>query len=147
MSSTTILILVGLPVGAMMLGFIAITFAAGHAARSSVRPVKGAPGGPPSPEAFTRAQALLDRGKKIEAIKLIRDDTGMGLKEAKDYAEAMQDGRIPGPPAASPHGAGLLSERVRAFRDAGDRDSAVALVQAETGMNREEAVRFVDALD
>lgn len=35
--------------------------------------------------------SLLREGKKIHCIKAIRDDTGMGLKEAKDYAERLQD--------------------------------------------------------
>lgn len=33
---------------------------------------------------------LLRQGKKIEAIKLYRERTGLGLKEAKDAVEAMQ---------------------------------------------------------
>ncbi len=36
---------------------------------------------------------LLTEGKKIEAIKLIREMTGLGLKEAKDAAEAMEAGQ------------------------------------------------------
>jgi len=36
---------------------------------------------------------LADDGKKIEAIKLYREETGLGLKEAKDAVEAyMSDG-------------------------------------------------------
>ena len=33
------------------------------------------------------ARRLLHAGKLIEAIKLVRERTGMGLKEAKDYVE------------------------------------------------------------
>src|SRR6266545_736913 len=33
--------------------------------------------------------ALLARGNKIAAIKRVRELTGLGLKEAKDYVEAM----------------------------------------------------------
>jgi len=32
---------------------------------------------------------LLHAGKLIEAIKLVRERTGMGLKEAKDYVERL----------------------------------------------------------
>jgi ribosomal protein L7/L12 len=35
-------------------------------------------------------QALRE-GKKIEAIKLFKDETGLGLKESKDIIEAMQN--------------------------------------------------------
>jgi ribosomal protein L7/L12 len=37
-----------------------------------------------------RIQALLAAGNKIEAIKVYREMTGLGLKEAKDAVEAMQ---------------------------------------------------------
>ena len=32
-------------------------------------------------------RSLIEQGRKIEAIKMIRDITGAGLKEAKDMAE------------------------------------------------------------
>jgi len=34
----------------------------------------------------------MQRGRKIEAIRLLRDHTGMGLKEAKEAVEASADG-------------------------------------------------------
>jgi ribosomal protein L7/L12 len=34
-------------------------------------------------------QVLLAQGKKIEAIKRVRELTGLGLKEAKDYVERL----------------------------------------------------------
>ena len=40
-----------------------------------------------SPEA--EIVALLQQGRKIKAIKLYREQTGLGLKEAKDAVEAM----------------------------------------------------------
>jgi ribosomal protein L7/L12 len=41
-------------------------------------------------ESFERELiALLDQGQKIEAIKLYRECTGLGLKEAKDAVEAI----------------------------------------------------------
>ena len=36
----------------------------------------------------TRVCQLADEGKKIEAIKVHREETGVGLKEAKDAIEA-----------------------------------------------------------
>lgn len=96
-----------------------------------------------SEQATARVRALMSQGQKIQAIKLVREETRMGLKDAKDYVEAMAAGRIaPGLP-----GGGPLSERVRSFKAAGDPASAVALVRAETGMTQSEAERFVDALD
>jgi ribosomal protein L7/L12 len=50
-------------------------------------------------ESFERELiALLDQGQKIEVIKLYRERTGVGLKEAKDAVEAIQRGeRLPDP--------------------------------------------------
>ena len=44
-----------------------------------------------SPEIFR----LLADGRKIEAIKLIREETGLELREAKDLAEALLGNRAP----------------------------------------------------
>ena len=55
-------------------------------------------GPPPRPEAFRlppetgrEVEALLARGEKIEAISLVREETRLGLREAKDLVERMQD--------------------------------------------------------
>ena len=37
---------------------------------------------------------LLREGKKLEAIKLLKEQTGVGLKEAKDAVEAMERGGV-----------------------------------------------------
>src|SRR5438132_45428 len=44
------------------------------------------------PKAPPGVQDALDRGDKIKAIKLYRDATGVGLKEAKDFVEELQAG-------------------------------------------------------
>ncbi|MGI8332099.1 ribosomal protein L7/L12 [Actinomadura scrupuli] len=109
-------------------------------------PYQGGPGILSEPAA-ERVRALMSRGQKINAIKLVREETRMGLKEAKDYVEAMAAGRIAAAPWGGAPGRSPLSERVRSFKAAGDPASAVALVRAETGMTQSEAERFVDALD
>jgi len=38
----------------------------------------------------------IERGNKIEAIKLLRESTGLGLKEAKDIIDAYEDNRPAG---------------------------------------------------
>jgi hypothetical protein len=55
---------------------------------------------PPSGELEAVREALR-RGNKIGAIKLYREATGLGLKEAKDAVEAMESGGSPGSPAGS----------------------------------------------
>jgi large subunit ribosomal protein L7/L12 len=43
-----------------------------------------------SPPVEAQVRALLAEGRKIEAIKLARTATDLGLKEAKDLVEAME---------------------------------------------------------
>jgi hypothetical protein len=38
---------------------------------------------------------LLAASRKIEAIKIVRQRTGAGLREAKDYVDAIEAGRTP----------------------------------------------------
>lgn len=44
-------------------------------------------------EGSREVDALLASGKTIEAIKRVRELTGLGLKEAKDFIEALQRAR------------------------------------------------------
>lgn len=46
--------------------------------------------GPLPPDARAAILDLIRRGNKIEAIKVMREKTGFGLKEAKDAVEAME---------------------------------------------------------
>ncbi|WP_034264676.1 ribosomal protein bL12 [Actinospica robiniae] len=48
-------------------------------------PAATRPGAPALPEEF---YALIRKGKKIQAIKLYRDLTGVGLKEAKNFVDS-----------------------------------------------------------
>ncbi|WP_165950221.1 ribosomal protein L7/L12 [Actinomadura sp. GC306] len=93
-----------------------------------------------SPEAQGRARVLIAEGRPKEAVKLIRRELGLDSRAAKDYVRSLQGGLISTAPA------GMLSDRVRAFKQAGDHESAIALVCAETGMRRDEALRFVEAI-
>jgi hypothetical protein len=45
-------------------------------------------------------RVLLSQGKKIEAIKFVRQQTGCGLKDSKDFVEAMERGQNPPVPPA-----------------------------------------------
>lgn len=59
--------------------------AGGHHAAPHRRPVSG-PGGL-DPDVAERVRAIALGGRKIEAIKLLRSETGMGLKEAKETVD------------------------------------------------------------
>ena len=72
------------------------------------------------------AQGAADRGNLIEAIKITREVTGLGLKEAKDAVDAYLHGRQPAlPPRDIPLSAivslqeGRLVDAVRLTREAG----------------------------
>lgn len=41
-----------------------------------------------------QALAALQRNNKIEAIKIVRQEHGIGLKEAKDFVESHVDGDV-----------------------------------------------------
>ena len=43
----------------------------------------------PNPGVDEKVLELMRAGQKIEAIKLYREQTGVGLKEAKDYVESL----------------------------------------------------------
>ncbi len=46
------------------------------------------PGQPPPSTLPAEVASALQRGEKLEAIKLLREATGLGLKEAKDLVES-----------------------------------------------------------
>lgn len=48
------------------------------------------------PELRDRVISLMKDGKKIAAIKACRNETGMGLMEAKQYVETLADQFLPG---------------------------------------------------
>ncbi|GAA2146117.1 ribosomal protein bL12 [Glycomyces algeriensis] len=48
---------------------------------------------PPAPDPLTEVRALIGQGKKIQAIKVYRELTGVGLKEAKDAVEMLETRR------------------------------------------------------
>jgi len=53
------------------------------------------------PEVEAAARKLVEKDQTIHAIKLVREASGMGLKEAKDWVEALPH-RPPSPPADTP---------------------------------------------
>ncbi|WP_146607681.1 hypothetical protein [Spongiactinospora gelatinilytica] len=96
-----------------------------------------------------RVRALTDADRLLHAIKLIRQETTLGLKEAKPAAEAIAAGRplsvSPGRPV-SPL-IGTLAGRARELKASGRFEQAVHLVRGETGMGQAEAAAFVNALE
>ena len=42
-----------------------------------------------------RVLEAVDAGRKVEAIKLLREETGMGLREARDVVDSLDNKRHP----------------------------------------------------
>lgn len=100
-------------------------------------------------------RALLGGGQKIEAIKLVRERTGMGLKEAKDYVDRLEV-NAPGTGAAFPEvsrGASMNvaeaehDEQVQALLRDGNKLGAIKRVMELTGLGLKEAKELVDAME
>ncbi len=97
--------------------------------------------------ADSEVQLALARGNKIEAIKRVRELTGMGLKESKDYVEALVSGRatqIVSQPQPAAH-VGDLSD-VQTLAAAGRKIEAIKRYREITGVGLKEAKDYVDAL-
>ena len=87
---------------------------------------------------------LVQQGKKIDAIKLYRERTGVGLKEAKDAVEAMEAGREP-PPVETMNLAGEVE--MAALVRQGRKIDAIKLYRERTGMGLKEAKDAVEAME
>ncbi|MFF0311370.1 hypothetical protein ACFYSC_28395 [Streptosporangium sp. NPDC004379] len=109
-------------------------------------------------ELHRQATGLITAGKTIQAVKLVREQTGLGLADAKRYTDDLAAGRPPYPAfphpghttapghTAAPQPAADLAGRVRHLKATGHTEQAVLLVRGETGMNDADARRFVDSL-
>ncbi len=84
---------------------------------------------------------LLARGRKIEAIKMVRELTEMGLKEAKDYVDSLARSRSPDASKET------LEFEARELLAQGRKIEAIKKVMVLTAMGLKEAKDFVDSLD
>ena len=100
------------------------------------------------------ARALLAQNKKIHAIKRVRELTGLGLKEAKDYVDALEAGARPeAPPTmiglAEPPALDMaaVDAEARELLARGNTIQAIKLVRQRTGLGLKEAKDYVEGLD
>jgi len=101
-----------------------------------------------APDVRREARNLLDTGRRIQAIKLVREQTSLGLRDAKQAVDTLHGSPgASGPPDGTTADNGDLAHRARELRRAGRADAAVELVHEETGMSPVEAARFVQSLD
>ena len=80
---------IGLAFGAFVLGFF-VGRAGGRGTVLEVRAPVVVAAPPDDPDFLAHVQQRLRAGQMIEAIKVYRERTGVGLKEAKDAVEDIQ---------------------------------------------------------
>jgi ribosomal protein L7/L12 len=93
-------------------------------------------------------QALLIQNKKIAAIKKVRKYTGLGLKEAKDYVEALSKSGTTG--AEIPLKGGITPELKTELKDLISNNrkiEAIKLLRNRSGLGLKQAKEYVDELD
>ncbi len=98
------------------------------------------PSSPPLPAAVL---AALQAGNKVEAIKLLREATGLGLKEAKDAIEGHGSAQPSHADAAA--APGPLPAPVLAALQRGNKVEAIKLLRELSGLGLKEAKDLVDA--
>jgi ribosomal protein L7/L12 len=103
--------------------------------------------GPPSRQGVRDFQdevfSLLERGQKIGAIKLYRERTGAGLKEAKDAVESIQRGQAAPSGPASDRG---FEEELVSLLEQGQKIGAIKVFRERTGAGLKEAKDAVEAI-
>jgi large subunit ribosomal protein L7/L12 len=90
-----------------------------------------------------RVRSLLAEGRKIEAIKVYREATGAGLKEAKDAVEAINRGIELSTPV---DGGDDVEGQLLSLLGRGEKIQAIKLYREATGAGLKEAKDAVEAL-
>lgn len=87
-----------------------------------------------------QVQNLMAEGRKVSAVKLVRETTGWGLKRSKDYVDDLE--KAQGATQADPLNIDGLQELVAKGR----KRKAIKLVRKKTGWSRGRAKDYVDTL-
>jgi ribosomal protein L7/L12 len=100
---------------------------------------------------FDKIRELVRSGNKIEAIKIYRGLTGVGLKEAKDAVEALAAGQPVQGPALDRASPALNSsaeplDEIRRLMQQGNKIEAIKIYRRMTGVGLAEAKMAVEAL-
>jgi len=145
---TTVLIIIVVLPAALLVGAILRSTNQDHHADTSPVQLGG------DVEPLVRQLLRAPRPNKVMAIKLVRERTGMGLREAKEYVDALDrdmpshtSGASQWNEARARQAHGDAADMVSAMRDTGgDRIEAIKRVQGTTGLTLKESKAFVDAL-
>lgn len=105
------------------------------------------------PASSSREQQILDlmsRNQEIQAIKLYRGWTNVGLKEAKDAVEAMARGMtvtIPGPQPAAPMDGAAVDDQIRVLLAKRQKIEAIKVYRLATKVGLAEAKNYVETIE
>lgn len=100
------------------------------------------------PSALAAIRAALAAGNKIEAVKLMREATGLGLAESKAAVERLEShGDASVLPAQAPVQTGILPPGVGEALAAGNKIEAIRLYREATRVGLKEAKDAVEAID
>jgi ribosomal protein L7/L12 len=92
---------------------------------------------------FAELLDLLADGRKIEAIKRLREATGMGLAEAKAAVDRLEQGsNLPSPPPVDP----VLERELVSQLEQGRKIWAIKIYREATGARLKEAKDAVEAI-
>lgn len=87
--------------------------------------------------------ALIREGRKVEAIRLLRESTGVDLTRAKEEVDRLSRAIAEGDPYEK-EGEVEISEEVRDLARRGERMQAVTLHREQAGLGMKEAREQVD---
>ena len=95
-------------------------------------------------------RALVAGGQIIQAVKLVRERTSLGVKEAKDMVDHVDDGAASSTPAISSMEFGNahinVDDEARRLVAAGSKIEAIKLVRESNGLGLKEAKDYVERL-
>ncbi|MCA9060135.1 MAG: ribosomal protein L7/L12 [Planctomycetaceae bacterium] len=91
-------------------------------------------------------QQLLQSGQKIEAVKRVRESTGMGLAEAKAAVEAIQEGRTPTLPVRADVDLEEVERQVVGLLERGSAMEAIKVYRQQTNVGLKDARDAVEQL-
>ena len=101
-------------------------------------------------DASSRIAELIREGRKLEAVKLLRETTGVDLKRAREEVERLSrelSGQAPPLPpsgtAAPRHGA--IPDEVAELARRGKKIEAIKLLREQTGLGLKEAKERIEA--
>jgi len=104
-------------------------------------------------ELLDRVRKLMASGQKIEAIKLVRDETGLGLKEAKDAVERCAQGGSPDiaedliVQRAAAQGGAQVDGEIKALLHSGRKIEAIKMLRMRSGLDLKASKDIIDGLE